>query len=41
MAKVGLLQQDPIRHGIYSKKTDNYTTDFEYGIIVYALSQTN
>ncbi|MGH3980490.1 MAG: type II toxin-antitoxin system RelE family toxin [Pseudonocardiaceae bacterium] len=37
MAKVGLLQQDPTHHGVYSKKADNYTTDFEYGIIVYAV----
>jgi hypothetical protein len=37
MAKVGLLQRDPTSHGIYNKKADNYTTDFEYGIIMYAV----
>lgn len=27
MAKVALLQQDPMRYGTYDKKADNYTTD--------------
>jgi hypothetical protein len=37
MAKIGLLQQDPTRYGTYDKKVDNYVTDFEYGVIVYAV----
>lgn len=36
MAKVTLLQQNPIRCGTYDKKADNYTTDFPFGVIVYA-----
>ncbi len=37
MAKVTLLQQDPIRYGTYDKKADNYTTGFSFGVIVYAV----
>lgn len=37
MAKVALLQQDPMRYGTYDKKTDNYTTDFPFGVMVYAV----
>ncbi len=37
MAKVALLQQDPMRYGTYDKKADNYTTDFPFGVMVYAV----
>lgn len=37
MAKVTLLQRDPIRYGTYNKEADNYTTDFPFGVIVYAV----
>lgn len=37
MAKVALLEQDPAAHGIYSATEDTYTTDFTYGVIVYAI----
>lgn len=37
MAKVTLLQQDPIRYGTYDKNADNYTTAFPFGVIVYAV----
>ena len=37
MAKVALLQEAPKRYGVYDKTKDNYTTDFQYGVIVYAV----
>ena len=40
MAKVMLLQQDPIRYGMYDTKADNYTTDFPFGVIMYAVVAT-
>jgi hypothetical protein len=38
--KVTLLQQEPFRYGTYDKKADNYTTDFPFGVMVYAVLAT-
>jgi hypothetical protein len=38
--KVALLQHDPTRYGTYSKKVDTYVTDFDYGVIMYAVVKT-
>lgn len=40
MDKVALLQRDPKRFGIYDERADNYTTDFDFGFIVYAVLET-
>lgn len=41
MDKVVVLQRDPQGHGVYDPKADNYTTDFAYGIIQYAVVETH
>lgn len=37
MDKVALLQRDPASSGVYDPKSDTFTTDFAFGIIMYAV----
>lgn len=40
MAKVAVLQHDPTRYGTYDKKADTYVTDFDFGVILYAVVES-